>query len=283
MVDPTPPTPPVTPPTPPAPATPWFEGKATPEIIGHWENKGWGKDDPVKVAIEASKQALELQKHYGVPPERLIKLPEGNDPAQWKSVWQRLGVPAEAKDYDFSAVKNAAGEPIDAKLAEALRTEMHARNVPKEAAVEIARALVKHQDSSRTEDAAVMAGKLAEEKARLATNWKGKEDINLLQARVGAERLGLTPDDVAALENTTSYSKTMEALRRVGAMSSEDRFVDGGTGTTGPATAEGAVARLAQLQSNPEWGKKLLSNDPAARAEFDQLTRQITGVTERAA
>lgn len=264
---------------------PWYEGKATPEIIGHWDNKQWGREDPVKIALEATKQASELQKHFGVPPERLIKLPEGNDPAQWKSVWQRLGVPAEAKDYDFSTVKNAAGEPMDTKLADTLRAEMHARNVPKDAAVEIAKAMVKHQDTVAAEQSALQTGKAAEEKAKLSASWKGKEDINLLQARVGAEKLGFTPEEVAALEKSTGYAKTMEAFRRVGALSAEDRFVEGGSGPGGsPATAEGAGARLTQLMADKDgWAKRLLANDPAAKAEFDQLTRQITGITERAA
>jgi hypothetical protein len=48
------PTPPA-PPTPPAaarrpPTTPWYEGKLDAELIGHIENKGWKKDDPVAVA-----------------------------------------------------------------------------------------------------------------------------------------------------------------------------------------------------------------------------------------
>lgn len=264
-------------------ATPWYEGKATPEIIGFWQNKNYNLTDPITVAIESGKAAAELQRHYGVPPERLIKLPEGNDAAQWKAVWQRLGVPAEAKDYDFTGVKNAAGEPIDGKLADTLRAELFARNVPKDAATEIAKAMVKHQDGISAEQSALQAGKTAEEKAKLATSWKGKEDINLLQARVGAERLGFAPEDVAAMEKQVGYAKTMEAFRRVGALSAEDSFVEGGGGSGSPATAEGAQARLSQLTTDPAWGKRLLSGDPGARAEFDQLSRQITGVMERAA
>src|SRR6185369_761088 len=79
-----------------APATPWYQGKVDAETIGHWDNKGWKKDDPIAVAIEASKQARELQRHFGVPADQLLKLPKDTtDEAGWRAVRQRLGAPGE--------------------------------------------------------------------------------------------------------------------------------------------------------------------------------------------
>src|SRR5690242_976648 len=58
-----------------AAAAPWHQG-IDPLIIGHWQNKGYDLADPGKVALEATKQARELERHFGVPADQLIKLPK---------------------------------------------------------------------------------------------------------------------------------------------------------------------------------------------------------------
>jgi hypothetical protein len=41
---------------------------------------------------------------------------------------------------------------------------------------------------------------------------------------------------------------------------------------------EQAQTRLDELKANPDWGKLVMSNHPAALSEFHELTEQITGV-----
>ena len=88
--------------TPTTPTTPWHTGVEA-EMLGHWQNKGWKTDDPKEVAVAATKQARELERHFGVPADQLLKLPKANDDAiAWNPVYQRLGMPVEPKDYDLS-------------------------------------------------------------------------------------------------------------------------------------------------------------------------------------
>jgi hypothetical protein len=261
-------------------AKPWYEGKVDAEIIGHWDNKGWKKDDPASVAIEASKQARELAKHFGVPPEQLIKLPkDANDTAGWNGVYERLGAPKDAKDYDFTLVKHADGTDPAPALVDTMRSTAASLHLPKDRATDLAKAVVKHLDDTAAAATADRTAKLGAEKAALQQSWGANFDFNKLTAMQGAKRLGVDPETVNSLEGVVGYSKIMEMFRKIGAGTSEDTFVDrGGGGGHGIATREGAVARMAELQSDKAWVERLLKGDMVARREFDSLSQQIAGV-----
>jgi hypothetical protein len=261
----------------PAPAAPWYEGKADADMIGHWDNKAWNKSDPVTIAIEATKQAREAQKHFGVPADQLLKLPKDTaDDAGWAAVYERLGAPKDAKDYDFSAVKHADGNAPDAKLLDTIRATAASLRVSKDKAPDLAKAVVAHLDSVKAEQTAVAAANLATEKAALAQSWGANAEMNKLQAMQGAKRLGLTPEAVSAMESQIGYAATMEAMRKIGALGAEDPFVQGGTSGSGnPATREGAQARLNELVADKAWGARLSAGDAAAKREFESLTQLI--------
>src|SRR6185312_6713199 len=100
-----------------------------------------------------------------------------------------------------SAVKDAAGQPIPAALADAIRGAALNAHLPKDAATTIAQSVVKQLDYARAADATVNTAKLAEQKAKLAKDWGPNYDFNHLKAMEGARRLGITPEAVTALEN----------------------------------------------------------------------------------
>lgn len=266
--------PPVVPPV--APPVVWHAGVEA-DTIGFWQNKGIALDDPKVVFGELSKQYRALEKHVGAPPDRLIRLPEKpDDAAGWNGVYQRLGVPAEAKDYDFAGVKRADGKDVDPALSDMLRTALLAARVPKDRGADVLKAVVKSLDDAKTQETAVLAGKIAEEKATLAKNWGPNFDFNHLKAMEGVRRSGMTREGVQAMENAVGYAAVMEHFRRIGASTSEDvwREGDGPSGGT-PTTLEGAQARLDELTANKDWGKRLRAQDPATVAEYRALTSQI--------
>jgi hypothetical protein len=282
MTEPTPPTPP-SPPTPPTPpATAWHTGVA-PEMLGFWQNKGLPLDDPKAFGAKLTELYQNAEKFIGVPPDQVIKLPKPDaKPEEISAFRQRLGVPAEAKDYDFSTIKDAGGQPLAAPLADALRAASHEAGVPKDAAAKVAAAVVKHLDSVRSTETTLAAGKLAEERVKLEQNWGGKDSptyqFNHLQAVEGARRLGITPEAVKALENQIGYSSVMDAMRKVGAARSEDAFVTSpGSGSGTPTTREGAMARKVELMADKAWGARLTAGDTEARREYDNLNKIILG------
>ncbi len=268
-----------------ATTAPWYDGKADAETLGHWQNK-LSPDvlkDPVQVALEMTRRHRESEKFIGAPADQILRLPkDAKDEAGWKDVWTRLGAPKEAKDYDFSAVKFADGTAIEDSFAEAIRQTAFAQHVPKDTATAFAQSVVKFMEGADASEKAELGAKLATEKAVLAKDWGPNADLNRLTAMQGAKRLGVTPDEINALENVVGYAKIMEMFRKIGAGTSEDTFVEG-KGGGNPTTAHSATARLAELQSDQAWAKRLLAGDAAARREFTTLTEQIAGVSEAAA
>src|SRR5690349_18812738 len=71
-------------------SAPWYKG-VDQETVGFWQNKGLELDDPAKFATKLTEQYRAAERHIGVPPDRIIRLPEKNDDVQgWNGVWQRL-------------------------------------------------------------------------------------------------------------------------------------------------------------------------------------------------
>ena len=266
----------------PAPAAPppasWYEGKVDAETIGFWQNKGYDVSDPVKVSSELTKQYRAAEKFIGVPPDQVLRLPKADGkPEEFAAMWQRLGTPADAKDYDFSSVK-FGGNDLDPAFADAMRQGLHAASVPKDKAAGIVASVVKYLESADTTEATLNGAKLAEEKASLAKNWADKFDFNRLTAMEGARRLGISAEGIAAMENQIGYAAVMEAMRKIGASTREDTFVERGVGGTGDVTTvEGAMSRKAELMSDSGWVQRYLSGSQSEKREMDRLNTLIDG------
>jgi hypothetical protein len=239
---------------------PWHNGVDA-EVLGFWQNKGLPLDDPKTFGIKLTEQYRAAEKFIGVPPDQVVKLPKADAaPEDLRAFYERLGAPKEAKDYDFTPVKDQA-------VADALRAAAHTAGVPKTAAEAVAKAVATVLESKATQQTTLDTAKLAEQKERLKTNWGDKFAYNHLQAIEGARRLGIDPEGVKAMEGIIGYDGVMEAMRKIGASTREDTFVERGAG--GPAgdvtTLEGARARKAELMADQAWGKRYLEGGAAER------------------
>lgn len=268
---------------PPAPMAPWHSS-VDPSIATHWKNKGYDLSDPAKVAIEATKGQLEAVKLLGVPPHQLLRLPgDINDEAGWSKVWQTLGAPANKEGYDLSNVKFSDGSDLDTGFAEFMRDKAHELHLPANSTVALSRAFVSFMEQADRREAEQTAATLAEQKAQLQKDWGNDYEFNRQTAVQGAQKLKVTAEDVAALEQVVGYARVMEMFRKVGAGSNEDAYIPGKQGGEFMTTAQTAQARLNELMANPQWSARLVQNEPEARREFESLTRLISGYTEEAA
>lgn len=251
---------------------PWHDGVEA-ETLGFWQNKGLPLEDPKAFGMKLTELYKGAEKFIGVPPDQVVKLPKADaSPTDLRAFYERLGAPKEAKDYDLTAVK-------DASVAEAMRASMHERGLPKEAASAVAKAVATALEAKTTADNAVTTAKLAEQKANLTKNWGDKFAFNHLQAIEGARRLGITPEGVKALEGQIGYDGIMEAMRKIGANTREDTFIEKPAG--GPqgdvTTLEGAKARKAELMSDNAWVTRYNSGGVPERREMDRLNMMLTG------
>lgn len=252
------------------------------ETKGWIQTRGLDKMPMFQAVLESAKAQRETQKFVGAPPDELVRLPKDANSPEWAKVWQRLGAPADAKDYDFSGVKLADGTDLPAAIQDALRPAIAAAGTPKDRAPEIAKAVVKYLDGTKAADLADATAKLATEREALAVNWGKNIEANMFVAKQGAARLGVTPEEVATLEKTVGYAKTMEIFRKAGEAMGEARFVsNGGGGNPGTMTVEQASSRIAELKTDHAWGTRYMNGDREAAREFDALTRIVASASRR--
>lgn len=263
-----------------AAVTPWYQGVEgiDAEMVGHLQNKGWDKLDAPKVAAQSLKAWKEAEKHIGLPADQIIRMPKdpANDPDGMKAVWQRLGAPKEAKDYDFTSVKTTDGKAPDEKFVEALRKTAFDLNLPKDVATKFAASLVKFNEDNDKAQLADITAKISEEKTALEKNWGKNIAANTEIAKRAAAALGIKPEDVTALESVVGFSRVMEMFRTIGTKIGEDKFVAAPQSEGGVMTREQAVARKAELQKDELWVGRYMKGGAAENREMSALIRIIT-------
>lgn len=264
------------------PTAPWHQGVLAPELLGHAQLKGWDISDPVKFSVAAATAHRAAELHLGVPADRIIRKPKDAQDAEGiKAYRAALGVPDAPAGYDLTAIKFADGTDLDPGFADAMRNALYSSGVAKDAAASILSSFVKHLEQSETSEATERAATLANERTVLAQNWGANADVNRGIAQRGAQTLGLTPTEVAALENVAGYAKTMEALRRVGVLSGEDKFqmAPGPTGDSRIMTKDMAIARRQELMGDKTWVQKYSAGDTEAIRNMTHLNELISGQT----
>lgn len=265
-------------------AAPWYQGVAgvDNEIVGHWTNQGWHNKKPEEVALEATKAWKAAEKFVGVPADQIIRIPkEVSDEAGWNGVWTRLGKPADAKGYDFTAIKRADGSNLDVDTEAFIRDQSFKLHLTKDAATAYANEWIKREDGAKARTAADTSAKLIEEKAALAKNWGPNFEANKFVAGRAAAALGIDPETVTALESQVGYAKVMEMFRAIGARIGEDKFVMSdsrdGNRNQGPMSRDQAIARLSDLKKDAIYVKSYMDGDTAKAREMEALHRIIAG------
>jgi hypothetical protein len=260
---------------------PWYNGVpgVTPEVVGHWQSKGWDKKTPQEVAVEASKAWKEAERFVGAPASELLRIPKDQtDEAGWNAIYTRLGKPQDAKEYDFSNVKFSDGTPLDNGFSEFMRTQAFRLNLPKNTALELTNEFAKYLDNAETSEKNEAMAKLVEEKQKLSTNWGPNFEANKFIAGRAAAALGVSPETVSQLESVVGYAAIMDMFLKIGTKIGEDKFVTGGRESgNGVMTREQAIARKAELMADKVWVKGYLDKDAAKLREMTALNTMIVG------
>lgn len=265
---------------------PWYAGAGfddlpeanRTELTGYLQARGWDKADARTTAFGAIKAHQEAQKLIGVPPEKIIRLPRGADDEQgWTDLRNKLGIPTDPKAYDFAGVKFSDGTELDDSFKATISKALVEANVPKERAPAVAQALVKYMEDAEGAEAGESEAALALERDTLQANWGNKFNANMIVAQNAARTLGVTPEQVAALEKVIGYAGVMEMFRNIGARTGEDSFVrsTAPNGGGGPMTKEEATATMAERKADSAWVARFMNGDAAAKREFDNLTRMM--------
>lgn len=257
----------------------WYKG-ADAELIGHIQTKGWDKKQPGEVALEAIKAHRQAEKFIGAPADQLLRLPKEPGSEEWKGVWQRLGAPADAKDYDFDGVtlKSEDGKSVlNQGFVDTMRNIAAELHLPKDHASRIATAVAKFNADAKVADNADYTAKLAEEKKALDASWGQNKEAFIFAAKQTANALGVTPEAVTALEKVVGYKAVMDMFLTISKKTGEHKWVESGGPSGGAMTREQAIARKQELMGDKSWADRYLAGDVAANREMTALLTIITG------
>lgn len=251
----------------------WFDGFDD-ETKGYLQSRGWDKKPAEEVAAEAIKAHRNAESKLGIPADRVLKMPdEGGDFSQ---IWDKLGVPKEAKDYDLTAIK-------DEKQAELFRAIAGEAKMTKTQAATLATKFAEHSESQRTQLEMQKATDVSLAKLQLEQKWGGNKDSYEFIAKRAGEMIGLTAEQLNVIAQTVSYPVVMEGLLKLGTAMGEQKLL-GVTNVPGmgsgiaPMTREQATEKLADLKKDQDFLAKWAGGDKESARLLENLNRLILGM-----
>jgi hypothetical protein len=269
----------------------WFSALPA-EDIGYIQNKGFAEPDAAKAAVKIVQAYREFEKYRGIPQDRILALPTDGDEAATKAFWQRLGAPADPKEYEFAGI-DFGDEATTNRFLDTFRASAAKLGMPKTMAAQFAADVFKTiTDVGAAEDAAV-AATLKGEREKLEEDWGppdgDKFKANMLISDRAAAALGVPKEALEALRQVIGGTKVAQMFRDLGVKLGEAKYVLDPNNNQGSMTREQAVARRLELAGvdgngnmvpgagDAAWRAKLLAKDAATTREYQDLNRIISG------
>lgn len=245
------------------------------DVKGWLDNRGMLTLSPEEALTKAINGHMNAEKSLGVPPERRIDLPadmavEG----AMDSVYNRLGRPEASEGYEF-----AGADTKDKPFDDFFRKAAHSAGMSKahaDAMYQGFKQFIGDVQGSTAADAAIQS---KADEQDLMKEWGATFTRNTNIAKAAANKMGVTPDQFAKIQEGLGNNETMKLFQAIGAGFGEDPFVenDTGLGPDGPTTPEGASETIKELMKDEGWKALYLAGDVAARKKMDNLQRLKTG------
>lgn len=269
----TPPAAPATPPpaapvvAPAAPATPiqWTQG-FNEDLKGYVATKGFQGPDAV---VDAYRN---LEKMVGAPPERIIKMAEkirddaGNLTPEAKQIFERLGAPKEAKDYQLEIPKEFGDE----KLTEQFKNLFHQEGVNKASAEKIVKTWNEYQANIAKLNKEAFEANFKNQDQSLRKDWGQAYEQNVNIAKEAVRTVGIDAKSIDALAAQIGHDKTMQLFHKLGAAVGEGKFIKGDSPNRimEPSSAQ---YQIKELMKDRDFATRLDKGDMEARQRWDRL------------
>jgi hypothetical protein len=260
---------------------PWLPN-ATTEEIAFAQSKGWDKSNNAPVD-QVFRSYHNLQKTFGADKAgNTVMIPgETADDATRDAFFNRLGRPEKAEAY---TAKEIAG--LDADQTKDLLGVAHKNGFTDKQVA----ALKEWNDAQATKMQTDLTNKakveFAAQEANLKQTWGAAYDKNMGDAKIAANKLGLTADQVNAMQLGLGYDGVMKLIHQLGTGLGEGTFHTGDGGRAGGEnnnvmTPEQAKTELNRLTNDQEFQKAWLDKmHPRHKEMIDrksQLSRWATG------
>jgi hypothetical protein len=213
-----------------------------------------------------------LEKLTGVPPEQIVKLPKGMDPALMGEVYDKLGRPKSAADYKLAETETPYMKAIAEAMHEAGLNTVQAKKLAdrQNAFIEAENGRIKQEYEQRV-SADINA---------LKSEWLDKHDSNIAVAKKAAAAFGMTVEQVNALEKTLGFAGTTKFLYNIGSKIGEAEFVQNGgsPGEFAGMSVESARGQLDVIMKDKTFSQRFNSKDPVVRGEARALKQRLTEI-----
>lgn len=242
---------------------PWFANISDESLRGWVESKGWKSPEAM------AQSAMNLEKMRGVPEDQILKLPRERTPEAMREVFQKLGAPADAKEYQFP-------DGTTEEQAAWFRDVAHKQGLTVDQAKEVYGSIVQTVSAEVTKSHEQFLVQSQTDMQQLQREWGQQFQERIHHAKAGKQALGLEANEIESLERGLGTKRFMELLAKVGATSQEAPFISGDSfsppqfQSMSPAAAE---AKLQQLKADPAWNDRRLSGEPSAMREYTNLLR----------
>jgi hypothetical protein len=241
---------------------PWYGDIEDSELKGWVENKGF--KDP----LAALNSMRNMEKLVGADK---IALPKDDNEEEWAKVYDKLGRPKEAGDYQLPVPE---GE--DGAFAGEAGKKMHELGLNTKQARGLAE-WWNEQAAGIKETMEVEQAEAAKADAEaLKQEWGKDYPTEVEIARRAMRQFEITGDEQEEILSGSKATLT-KVLNRIGKSFREDSDKAGSGNNQFSQTKEGAMAEIAQLRSDKDFSAKLYSGDKAAKAKMDELYKKAYG------
>lgn len=220
-------------------------------------------------ALAESYKALETKFSSRAPDDRTIVIPEKFEGDAAKAVFEKLGMPKEAKDYGF--IKDE--KTTDIKFTEWAESAFHKSNLTKSQADSL---LNSYNEKVKADIQASIDSRknaISQAEAKLKAEWGAQYDQNVNLAKQGAKILGLDQKTLDIMEAMQGRDSLFKNLQKIGVAVGESNFVDGKTAAPATMTEQEAQAELKKLINDKEFSKKVNAGDRQALEEWNRINQ----------
>lgn len=209
-------------------------------------------------------------KKFGLPPDRLLTLPEKDDDAEgWNGVYKALGRPDSADKYDLRDPAPETGIKVDAELKKWFGEKAHAYGLSNQQAAKLYDDWNALQGDRGKASAAALTQQAADATAALQKEWGDafKQNTELAEQALnhygGAEVARFLVEK--GLQNDARIVKMFAAM---GKQLAEDGIIGRAPGGDSAVSPTEAKQQIAALETSKEWTEtmRLPKDNPARQA-----------------
>lgn len=241
----------------------WFNGFKNTELKAYVQERKFTGPEQLAERYQS------LEKLRGVPEERLLKLPEKMEGPDARAIFERLGAPKEAKDYQIARDEKSP-DPTFPDWAE---TTFHGAGVTKGQADAIVKAYNERAQQLQAAQVENLKNSIAQADTALKKEWGAQFDANLNLVKQGARILGIDPKTLDIIEAVQGREALFKTLHKIGVSVGESNFVAGQPGGQTAMTPEQAQEKMNELMRDSKFQKKFNRGDAEAIKTWTQLNQ----------